>query len=101
MEAELTSSGNASLVRALISGDAGNKRSCRAIAADRCHASCPTCGAQYKVVRVEPNWYPQTSNWCAANAAGRSMAAMADFILEYFLVDRPRRRALARAARAG
>jgi hypothetical protein len=39
---------------------------------------CPTCGAQYKVVRVEADRYPQTSNWSAVNAAGRSMAAMGD-----------------------
>jgi hypothetical protein len=26
----------------------------------------------------KPNRYPQTSNWSAVNAAGRSMAAMGD-----------------------
>jgi DNA-directed RNA polymerase subunit RPC12/RpoP len=62
---------------------------------------CPTCGAQYKVVRVEAESVSANQQLVCRKCGGPLHGRDGRFILKYFLVDRPRRRALgARGARS-
>ena len=56
--------------------------------------NCPNCGAKYTIVRVEAPPRPKTDReitcvTCGGPLQGRQGA----FVLKYFLVERPRRRA--------
>ena len=63
---------------------------------DKSRFKCPNCEANYKLVRAEAG--PQsldrqvTCRSCGAPFPGRE----GGFVLKYFLVDRPRRKAPAR-----
>jgi hypothetical protein len=59
---------------------------------------CPTCGAQYKVVRVEAESV-SANQQLVCRKCGGPLHGRDGRILKYFLVDRPRRRAL--GARGG
>ena len=62
---------------------------------------CPTCGAQYKVVRVEAESVSANQQLVCRKCGGPLHGRDGRFILKYFLVDRPRRRALgARGAKS-
>jgi len=57
--------------------------------------NCPNCGAKYEIVRVEAPPRPTTDReitcvTCGGPLQGRQGA----FVLKYFLVERPRRRAV-------
>jgi len=59
--------------------------------------SCPTCGAKYEVVRVEAPPEPTTDREITCVSCGGPLHGRdGSFILKYFLVDRPRRRASGR-----
>ena len=55
---------------------------------------CPTWGAQYKVVRVEAESVSANQQLVCRKCGGPLHGRDGRFILKYFLVDRPRRRAL-------
>ena len=53
---------------------------------------CPNCGAKYEIVRVEAP--PTTDREITCVSCGGPLdAGQGAFILKYFLVERPRRRA--------
>ena len=60
---------------------------------------CPTCSAQYKVVRVEAESVSANQQLVCRKCGGPLHGRDGQFIVKYFLVDRPRRRAL--GARGG
>ena len=60
---------------------------------------CPTCSAQYKVVRVKAESVSANQQLVCRKCGGPLHGRDGRFIVKYFLVDRPRRRAL--GARGG
>jgi hypothetical protein len=56
---------------------------------------CPNCGAQYKLVRLETNEVLPDQQLACRKCGGPLHGREGRFILKYFLVDRPRRKALA------
>jgi DNA-directed RNA polymerase subunit RPC12/RpoP len=50
---------------------------------------CPTCGAQYKVVRVEAESVSANQQLVCRKCGGPLHGRDGRFILKYFLVDRP------------
>ena len=61
--------------------------------------ACPNCGAQYKLVRVETDEALPDQQLSCRNCGGPLHGREGKFVLKYFLVDRPRRRALGRRTR--
>ena len=60
---------------------------------------CPNCAAKYEVVRVEGPRVPTTDREITCVSCGGPMNGReGKFILKYFLVERPKRRAYARRA---
>jgi predicted RNA-binding Zn-ribbon protein involved in translation (DUF1610 family) len=60
---------------------------------------CPNCGAQYKIVRVETDGAVPEGQLTCRTCGGPLHGREGRFILKYFLVDRPRRKALGRRTR--
>ena len=56
--------------------------------------ACPNCGAQYKLVRVETNEALPDQQLACRKCGGPLHGREGRFVLKYFLVDRPGRRAL-------
>ena len=56
----------------------------------------PNCGAQYKLVRVETNEMLRDQQLACRKCGGPLRGRQGRFVLKYFLVDRPGRRALGR-----
>ena len=60
---------------------------------------CPNCAAKYEFVRVEAPRVPTTDREITCVSCGGPMNGReGKFILKYFLVERPKRRAYARRA---
>jgi len=55
---------------------------------------CPNCGAKYEVVRVEAPPQPRTDREITCVTCGGPLQGRQGmFVLKYFLIERPRRRA--------
>ena len=55
---------------------------------------CPNCGAKYEIVRIEVPPQPTTDREVRCVSCGGSLRARQGmFVLKYFLVERPRRKA--------
>ena len=61
---------------------------------------CPNCGAQCKLVRLETDETLPDQQLNCHNCEGTLHGREGEFILKYFLVDRPRRRALGQRSRS-
>ena len=56
--------------------------------------NCPNCGAKYEIVRVEAPPHPTADRGVKCVSCGGALQGRQGmFVLKYFLVERPRRRA--------